>query len=167
MAMPVISSSYYRDYSNDIGGIHKWPGFIIIFAHGTGFQHWEVTIQRIFAPDMLGLIREAWAVDAQIHGDAAALNAEEMEDPDFKYCIRIQQGKCKVILVGHFTGDSSAYVAGVRAISFNRFTRYWCSPGFLPTLMPRRSKPAASSGTPSPRKQKTDQYHHATPRFIL
>ncbi|KAK0480502.1 hypothetical protein EDD18DRAFT_1205473 [Armillaria luteobubalina] len=33
--------------------------------------------------------------------------------------------------------------------------------------MPRRSKPAASSGTPSSRKQNTDQYHHAIPRFIL
>ncbi|KAK0216113.1 hypothetical protein IW262DRAFT_197290 [Armillaria fumosa] len=33
--------------------------------------------------------------------------------------------------------------------------------------MPRRARPAASSGAPLPRKQKTDQYQHAIPRFIL
>ncbi|SJL11237.1 uncharacterized protein ARMOST_14640 [Armillaria ostoyae] len=33
--------------------------------------------------------------------------------------------------------------------------------------MPPRAKPAAPSGTPSLRKQKTDQYQHAIPRFIL
>ncbi|KAK0200883.1 Alpha/Beta hydrolase protein [Desarmillaria ectypa] len=110
--------------------VDERPGFILIFAHGTGFhkEHWEVTIQRIFSLDTLGLVREAWAVDAQTHGDAAALNAETMEDPDFKYSVRdyaeacanvyktflvnrIQQGKCRTILIGHSAGASSAALA--------------------------------------------------------
>ncbi|KAG7447367.1 alpha/beta-hydrolase [Guyanagaster necrorhizus] len=110
--------------------VNERPGFILIFAHGTGFhkEHWEVTIRRIFSLDTLHLIREAWAVDAQTHGDAAALNAEAMEDPDFKYSVwdyaeacanvykaqlanRIQKGGYKVILVGHSAGGSSAALA--------------------------------------------------------
>ncbi|PBK92786.1 alpha/beta-hydrolase [Armillaria gallica] len=119
--------STVKRYRRDI---NERPGFILIFAHGTGFhkEHWEVTIQRIFALDTVGLVREAWAVDAQTHGDAAALNAEAMEDPNFKYSVRdyaeacanvykthlanrIQQGKYRVILVGHSAGGSSAALA--------------------------------------------------------
>ncbi|KAK0447925.1 Alpha/beta hydrolase fold-1 [Desarmillaria tabescens] len=110
--------------------VDERPGFILIFAHGTGFhkEHWEVTIQRIFALDTLSLVREAWAVDAQTHGDAAALNEEAMKDPDFKYSVRdyaeacanvyktylanrIQKGKYRVILIGHSAGASSAALA--------------------------------------------------------
>ncbi|KAK0189641.1 Alpha/Beta hydrolase protein [Armillaria mellea] len=86
------------------------PGFILVFAHGTGFhkEHWEVTIQRIFVPGYARL--------------------EAMEDPDFKYSVRdyaeacanvykthlanrIQQGKYRVVLVGHSAGGSSAALA--------------------------------------------------------
>jgi hypothetical protein len=56
-------------------------GFSLILTHGTGFlkELWEPTIERIFMtenakPDGLR-IREAWAIDAPNHGDAAALNA--------------------------------------------------------------------------------------------
>lgn len=55
-------------------------GFTLILAHGTGFHKevWEPIVERIFAtenakPNGL-LIREAWAIDAPNHGDAAALN---------------------------------------------------------------------------------------------
>lgn len=54
--------------------------FTLILAHGNGFpsELWEPIIERIFAtenakPDGLR-IREAWAIDAPNHGDAAALN---------------------------------------------------------------------------------------------
>jgi pimeloyl-ACP methyl ester carboxylesterase len=57
-------------------------GFTLIITHGTGFpkEVWQPIIERIFAtenakPDGLG-IREAWAIDAPNHGDAAALNAD-------------------------------------------------------------------------------------------
>lgn len=54
-------------------------GFTLIFAHGTGFhkETWEPVIERIFLENAKpgGLrIRDAWAIDAPNHGDAAALN---------------------------------------------------------------------------------------------
>ncbi len=60
-----------------------------------------MTIQRIFALDTVGLVREAWAVDAQTHGDAAALNAEAMEDPDLKYCKCVVEQRALPVLIGN------------------------------------------------------------------
>lgn len=55
-------------------------GFTLILVHGTGFHKelWEPVIERIFSENAKpkGLrIRDAWAIDAPNHGDAAALNA--------------------------------------------------------------------------------------------
>jgi len=56
-------------------------GFTLILTHGNGFpkEVWEPTIERIFATENAkpdgSRIREAWAIDAPNHGDAAALNA--------------------------------------------------------------------------------------------
>lgn len=55
-------------------------GFTLILAHGTGFHKelWEPIIKRIFSENTKsgGLrIRDAWAIDAPNHGDAATLNA--------------------------------------------------------------------------------------------
>lgn len=55
-------------------------GFTLILAHGTGFHKevWEPIIERIFAESAKpnGLpIRDAWAIDAPNHGDAAVLNS--------------------------------------------------------------------------------------------
>lgn len=55
-------------------------GSTLILVHGTGFHKevWEPVIERIFAENAKpkGLpIRDAWAIDAPNHGDAAALNA--------------------------------------------------------------------------------------------
>lgn len=55
-------------------------GFTLILAHGTGFHKevWEPIIKRIFLDNtkLGGLcIRDAWAIDAPNHGDAAILNA--------------------------------------------------------------------------------------------
>ena len=57
-------------------------GFTLILLHGNGFPRevWEPIIERIFATENAksnGLhIREAWAIDAPNHGDAAVLNAD-------------------------------------------------------------------------------------------
>jgi pimeloyl-ACP methyl ester carboxylesterase len=55
-------------------------GFTLVLTHGTGFHKelWEPIIERIFTsnPESDGLrIRDAWAIDAPNHGDAAILNA--------------------------------------------------------------------------------------------
>ena len=69
-----------KRYPNLPGDDHK--GLTLIFTHGTGFpkELWEPIIERIFATENAkpgGLrIREAWAIDAPNHGDAAALNAD-------------------------------------------------------------------------------------------
>jgi len=68
-----------KRYPNLLG---DQKGFTLILTHGTGFpkEVWEPIIERIFATENAkssGLpIREAWAIDAPNHGDAAALNAD-------------------------------------------------------------------------------------------
>lgn len=59
-------------------------GFTLLLLHGTGFHKeiWEPVIERIFAESAKpkGLrVRDAWAIDAPNHGDAAALNATLLE----------------------------------------------------------------------------------------
>jgi len=54
-------------------------GFTLVLAHGTGFHKeiWESIIERIFLENKKPgglLIRDAWAIDAPNHGDAATLN---------------------------------------------------------------------------------------------
>jgi len=72
----VVTTKRYPNLGDDR------KGFTLILTHGTGFpkEVWEPIIERIFAtenakPNGL-LIREAWAIDAPNHGDAAALNAD-------------------------------------------------------------------------------------------
>lgn len=60
-------------------------GFTLILTHGNGFpkEVWEPIIERIFLTENTKLngshIREAWAIDAPNHGDAAALNADLLQ----------------------------------------------------------------------------------------
>jgi len=91
--MPLVFEEYVFDsrpqfpfvvtmkrYPNLPGGDQK--GLTLILAHGTGFpkEVWEPIIERIFIMENAkpnGLpIREAWAIDAPNHGDAAALNVD-------------------------------------------------------------------------------------------
>ncbi|KAK0441531.1 Alpha/Beta hydrolase protein [Desarmillaria tabescens] len=111
------------------GGTGDEPGYILVFTHGTGFhkEHWEVTIQRLFALALSSSIRilEAWAVDAQTHGASAAMNEEIIEAPDFNYPIQDYAEACanvyksllrpiiredihKLVLIGHSAGASAA-----------------------------------------------------------
>ena len=55
----------------------------LIFTHGTGLpkEAWEPTIDDLYTiVERQGTvkIREIWSIDAQNHGDGAALNAEEL-----------------------------------------------------------------------------------------
>ncbi|KAF9016640.1 alpha/beta-hydrolase [Hymenopellis radicata] len=108
------------------------PGYVLIFAHGTGFhkEQWETTIQRLFehtsgSPTQ---ILEAWAVDAQTHGSSAELNTPTIDDPSFTYraldygeaCAnlyktfiagRVHHGIHKVVLLGHSAGAASVTLA--------------------------------------------------------
>lgn len=70
----LITTKRYPNLDNEQNG------FSLILAHGTGFHKelWEPIIEQIFLenakPDGLR-IRDAWAIDAPNHGDAATLNA--------------------------------------------------------------------------------------------
>ncbi|PFH48970.1 hypothetical protein AMATHDRAFT_49106 [Amanita thiersii Skay4041] len=55
------------------------PKITLIFAHGSGFHKecWEPTLERLFEMDARSrfpMIREAWALDAQHHGESAIVN---------------------------------------------------------------------------------------------
>jgi len=75
----VVTMKRYPNLDDD------WNGFTLILLHGNGFpgEVWEPIIERIFATENAkpnGLhIREAWAIDAPNHGDAAALNADLLQ----------------------------------------------------------------------------------------
>ncbi|KAG7441877.1 alpha/beta-hydrolase [Guyanagaster necrorhizus] len=125
-----------KRYRPPNGGTNDKPasgGYILVFAHGTGFrnEHWEITIRRIFtlARGVSSRIRilEAWAVDAQTHGASATMNEETIEAPDFNYPIQDYAEACanvynsllrptirdsedihKLILIGHSAGASAA-----------------------------------------------------------
>ena len=89
--MPLVFEEYVFDPRPQfpfVVTIKRYPnlgddqnGFALILTHGTGFpkELWEPSIERIFATENAkpgGLcIREAWAIDAPNHGDAATLNA--------------------------------------------------------------------------------------------
>ncbi|KAK0237502.1 Alpha/beta hydrolase fold-1 [Armillaria nabsnona] len=118
-----------KRYRPENSGAGNEAGYILVFAHGTGFhkEHWEVTIQRLFALALSSPIRilEAWTVDAQTHGASAAINEETIEVPEFNYLIQdyaeacanvynsllrptIREGIHKLILIGHSAGASAA-----------------------------------------------------------
>ncbi|KIM42595.1 hypothetical protein M413DRAFT_26627 [Hebeloma cylindrosporum] len=58
------------------------PGIILLLGHGAGFfkETWEPTIEDLFALDDKRpggpLIREAWGLDCQNHGEACILNED-------------------------------------------------------------------------------------------
>ncbi|KAK0441252.1 Alpha/beta hydrolase family-domain-containing protein [Desarmillaria tabescens] len=95
-------------------------GYILIFAHGTGFhkEHWEPIIERLYAYG--GAIVEAWTIDSQTHGAAATLNRDAIDEPGFTYssyhyaeaCANLYKTHLNgtrhpVVLIGHSAGAAS------------------------------------------------------------
>ncbi|KAJ7806152.1 alpha/beta-hydrolase [Mycena olivaceomarginata] len=63
-----------------------FDGVALLFAHGTGFHKeiWEPTIESLFNASSPQVIREAWAVDCQNHGESAIANEATLsEHPRF------------------------------------------------------------------------------------
>ncbi|PPQ72403.1 hypothetical protein CVT26_003796 [Gymnopilus dilepis] len=54
------------------------PGIILLLGHGAGFfkEMWEPTVEDLFKLDETRLIREAWGLDCQNHGEACTLNED-------------------------------------------------------------------------------------------
>lgn len=81
----VVTTKRYPNLGDD------QKGFTLILTHGTGFpkEVWEPIIERIFTTENAkhnGLpIRDAWAIDAPNHGDAAALNADVLRSGAFDH----------------------------------------------------------------------------------
>ncbi|KIY69901.1 alpha/beta-hydrolase [Cylindrobasidium torrendii FP15055 ss-10] len=63
------------------------PGYILVFAHGTGFhkEQWSVTIERLMQHGANPSVLEAWAMDSPTHGQSAALNVRKTTDSNWEY----------------------------------------------------------------------------------
>ncbi|KDR71147.1 hypothetical protein GALMADRAFT_127350 [Galerina marginata CBS 339.88] len=58
----------------------KDPGIILLLGHGAGFfkETWEPTIEDLFKIDAKKVIREAWGLDCQNHGEGCIVNEEAL-----------------------------------------------------------------------------------------
>ncbi|KAK0476327.1 Alpha/Beta hydrolase protein [Armillaria novae-zelandiae] len=98
-------------------------GYILIFAHGTGFQQIKSTGSQLSNACMPtgGPVVEAWAIDSQTHGAAATLNRDAIDEPGFTYSsyhfaeacanlckIHLNGTRHPIVLVGHSAGAASA-----------------------------------------------------------
>ncbi|KDR68066.1 hypothetical protein GALMADRAFT_257320 [Galerina marginata CBS 339.88] len=56
----------------------KDPGIILLLGHGAGFfkETWEPTIGDLFKMDAKKVVREAWGLDCQNHGEGCIVNEE-------------------------------------------------------------------------------------------
>jgi len=54
------------------------PGIILLLGHGAGFfkETWEPTIEDLFKIDGKKLVREAWGLDCQNHGEGCTINED-------------------------------------------------------------------------------------------
>ncbi|KAF9541629.1 alpha/beta-hydrolase [Agrocybe pediades] len=107
---------------------------ILLLLHGIGYhkEQWGPTLQYLFDLDRASkgtsTIVEAWAIDYPSHGEAAELNAKALEQrPELlsiRSCAaaihklltselleRIQDGTCKVTLIGHSAGSIATTLA--------------------------------------------------------
>ncbi|KAI0683040.1 Alpha/beta hydrolase fold-1 [Earliella scabrosa] len=106
-------------------------GPTLIFAHCSSAhkEHWETTIRRLFdlsaTPNTLPphwRIRDAWALDAQSHGDSASLNKDLLNKDKplsieeyarmLRYFVtsKLVQG-CTIVAVGHSASTSAWTIA--------------------------------------------------------
>jgi len=90
--------------------VPKSAQIIVLFAHGLGNrkpyqpmsmltmvnlmtdkEHWEPVIKELFEEDHAAgsaIIKEAWAIDCQDHGESAILNENELENGKRYICER-------------------------------------------------------------------------------
>lgn len=68
-----------REYSSSLEGLSTLTCPIFLIDK----EQWEVTIEKLFElTTSRSVIREAWALDCQSHGESGILNAEKLRDRD-------------------------------------------------------------------------------------
>ncbi|KAJ7507865.1 alpha/beta-hydrolase [Mycena galericulata] len=109
-----LGKRYTRGHTGQPLSASGSPGIALLMAHGTGFHKeiWEPTIEALFIADQRGLVREAWAVDCQNHGESAIANETKLyEHPNL---IGMFPSNDRVVIIAHSAGA----VAGVLVTSF-------------------------------------------------
>ncbi|PPQ85923.1 hypothetical protein CVT25_014800 [Psilocybe cyanescens] len=77
--IPLICSMKKYTRNSDQNAIEpEGPGVILLLGHGAGFskETWEPTVEDLFQLDSGMLVREAWGLDCQNHGEACTLNED-------------------------------------------------------------------------------------------
>jgi len=101
---------YTPQFPSDDFNVPKSAQIIVLFAHGLGDrepyqptsmltmvnlmadkEHWEPVIKELFEENHAAgsaIIKEAWAIDCQDHGESAILNENELESSKRHICER-------------------------------------------------------------------------------
>ncbi|KAI0357837.1 hypothetical protein OH77DRAFT_1370376, partial [Trametes cingulata] len=173
----------------------------LVFAHATGFhkEHWEPALAHLFAlaresregkgaKEGKGRvrIRDAWAIDAPNHGEAAILNERELlwgYEPVFPWeeyaravhlflaglgCgVDVDSPKRRIVGVGHSMGASAIILSQTYQPPLPYVGTVLVEPMLLPPSLPSPSSPSSSSPTSDKTSSPQPQAPKLAPRNVL